>query len=165
MALETRITETAAPLDAFDFRWDVETEILAGRADVPSGGSGFSGSWELESDLGSVVTLETSDGVLCGIEVVVWPELEEPLKLVAPHDAKPGRVMLVPPGDAPSGLLEIETPIAAVAATADSLVHLVFGPARTRAVRVAQNVIADLDSAGRLTGLWLVDLPPFPPGG
>ncbi len=165
MALDARVTGATVPLAAFDFRWDAETEILVGRADVPSGGSGFTGSWELESELGAVVTLETSGGVLCGVEVVVWPEVEESAKLVAPHDATPGRVVLVPPDDAPSGVLEIDTPIAAVAATADALIHLVFAPARTRVVRVAQNVLADLDSAGRLTGLWLVDLPPFPQGG
>jgi hypothetical protein len=165
MALEARITEAATPLEAFDFHWDVETEILAGCADVPSGGSGFTGSWELESDSGAVVALETSGGVLCGIEVVVWPEMREPAKLVAPHDAKPARVVLVAPGDASGGVLEIETPISAHAAAADALIHLVFGTSRARAVQVATNVIADLDSTGRLTGLWLVDLPPFPQGG
>ena len=163
MSLKAKVTDAGAPLDAFGFRWDAETEILAGRVDLPGEDSGFTGSWELESHGGAVVTLETVSGVLCGIEVVVWPEVDEPARLVPPHDAAPGRVILEPPDRNAKGLIEIETPISASAR--EDVVHFVFAPARARTVRVAENVLADLDSAGHLTGVWLVDVPPYPQGG
>jgi hypothetical protein len=163
VSLKARVTEAAAPLNAFGFRWDAETEILAGRVDLPEGDIGFTGSWELESHAGAVVTLETVSGVLCGIEIVVWPDVDEPARLLPPYDAAPGRVVLEPADKRAKGVIEIETPISASAK--EDVVHLILAPARARTVRVATNVLADLDSAGHLTGLWLVDVPPYPQGG
>lgn len=162
MSLKASVTEAAAPLDAFGFRWDAETEILAGRVDLPKGDSGFTGSWELESHAGAVVALETVSGVLCGIEIVVWPEVDEPARLVPPYDAAPGRLVLEPPDERAKGVIEIDTPLSASAK--EDVVHVILGPARARTVRVAKNVLADLDSAGHLTGLWLVEVPPYPEG-
>jgi hypothetical protein len=109
------------------------------------------------------VALETAGGVLCGVEIVVWPDLTEHAQLAPPHDAEPGRVTLEPPDDESDGLIEVETPITASAK--EDVVHLVLAPGRARTVQIAQNVLADLDSAGHLSGLWLVDVPPFPQGG
>lgn len=163
MPIVARVDETAAPLAPFDFHWDAETEILAGRADAP-GGSGFTGAWELEGPDGAVATLETSGGVLSGIEVVVWPDVEERGHLVAPHDAAPARLMLEPPAGERDGVLEIEMPIAATANPAGTVIHLTFGSSRARAVRLAPNVLADLDDEGHLVGVWLLSVPPFPQG-
>lgn len=160
-----RATSTSAnrPLPAFPFRWDTETEILSGRQDVTAASDGFTGSWELESPTGAVVVLETEGGVLCGIEVVVWPDVER-AALVVPHEAPASRVVLEPPSAETAGILEIETPITGAADAAETLVHLRFGPSRARSVRIAGNVVVDLDAEGRLAGIWLQDLPPFPQG-
>lgn len=155
---------TDAALPPFDFHWDPETEILAGRHPLPAGADGFSGAWELESPTGAVVILETAGGALCGIEVVVWPDVERAAQLVAPYGVPEGRVVLSAP-EGSRALIEVETPISADATTNETLIRLRFGPAAARTVRVAENVLADLDERGRLAGLWLERLPLFPSGG
>ncbi|HEX9633603.1 MAG TPA: hypothetical protein VGA02_14175 [Gemmatimonadales bacterium] len=128
-----------APLPAFPFRWDAETEILSGRQDLSDAPAGFTGSWEIESPTGAVVVLETTGGVPGGIEVVAWPDVER-AALTVPHAAAPGRVIL------------------------EALIRLKFGTPPARSVRIAENVIVDLDAAGCLGGLWLDALPPFEQG-
>lgn len=159
-----RATAAAAPpLPAFPFRWDAETEILSGRQDVSDAPAGFTGSWEIESPTGAVVVLETTGGVLGGIEVVVWPDVAR-AALTVPHAAAPGRVMLEAPAGQSAGVIEIELPIAGAATASETLIRLSFGTPPARSVRIAENVIVDLDAAGCLAGLWLDALPPFEQG-
>jgi hypothetical protein len=165
MPVRTLVGRAAQPLSAFDFHWDVETEILAGRSLPPGADDTDAVAWEFEGPDGAVVVLETVDGTLCGIEVVVWPDVERARSLIAPHDAPPGTIGLVPPADGADGIVEIETVITAAAPPSETLIHLSFGVVRARSVRVAENVVADLDAEGRLAGLWLQDLPLFPGGG
>jgi hypothetical protein len=164
MAVQTTITDATQPLPPFDFHWDVETEILAGRHPVEATGDGFTVTWELESPTGAVVVLETEGGVLCGIEVVVWPDVDRVPQLVAPHGVATARVGLVPPEGA-AGLIEIETPIGAEATASETLIHVRFGVAGAQTVRVAENLLVSVDEVGHLAGLWLLDLPLFPSGG
>jgi len=152
-----------APLPPFPFHWDVETEILSGRRDLPPASTGFTGSWEIESPTGAVLVLETTGGVLGGIEVVVWPDVEQ-AALKVPHEAPPGRVVLEAPNAQTAGVLEIEAAIGAAATPSETLVRLTFGLPRARSVRIAANVVVDLDAEGRLAGLWLENLPLFPQG-
>jgi hypothetical protein len=165
MPLKASIAAAERPLPAFAFRWDAETEILSGRCDLPASPNGFTGSVELESPDGAVLVLETIGGVLCGIEVVVWPELKNRGGVAVPHAPTVARVMFQPPGGERSGVVEVETPIAAGSAAGQTAVHLTLGGTRSRSVRVAENVLADLDAAGQVTGLWLTELPPFPAEG
>jgi len=158
--IRTTTVPAAAPLPAFPFRWDSETEILAGRQDVPDPTGGFTGSWEVESPTGAVLVLETTGGVLGGVEVVVWPDVER-ASLAVPRDAPPGRVLLEAPDGQDAGVLEVEAPIAAAATPSETLVRLTFGTPRARSVRIAANVVVDLDAEGHLAGLWLEDLPLF----
>lgn len=153
-----------APLPAFPFRWDPETEILSGRQDVSGTAEGFTGSWEIECPTGAVVVLETTGGVLGGIEVVVWPDVER-AALTMPHAAPPGRIVLEAPAGGTAGVVQVEAPIAAAATASETLVRVTFGTAPARSVRIARNVVVDLDAAGCLAGLWLDDLPPFQQGG
>ncbi len=164
MTVPTEIRPADELLPAFDFHWDAETEILAGRCAVAAGRRGFTGSVELESPEGAVLLLEAEGGVLSGVEVVVWPDPQRPSRLVAPHDAAPGRVVLLPPGPS-ARLVEIDAPIAVATPPNETLVHLTFGGQRARTVRVAPNVLVEVDAHDRLVGLWLLDLPPFPDAG
>lgn len=161
--IRTSIVPAPAPLPPFPFHWDQETEILSGRHDLPRAATGFTGSWEIESPTGAVLVLETTGGVLGGIEVVVWPDVERAV-LTVPHEAPPGRLVLEAPDGQTAGVLEVEAPIGAAATASETLVRLTFGPPRTRSVRIAANVVADVDADGRLAGLWLEDLPLFQQG-
>lgn len=165
MPLRVTVERAEAPLPAFDFRWDVETEILAGRHAVAVRKDAPAVAWELEGPDGAVVVLETADGVLCGIEVVVWPDVERATRLAAPHPAAPGRVRLAAPATTAAGVVEIETRITAEAPPSETLIHLSVGAPRARSVQAAANVVVDLDADGGLAGLWLQDLPLFPQGG
>ena len=111
------------------------------------------------------MVLETAGGVLCGIEVVVWPDVERARSLVAPHDAPAARVGLVVPDGTVGSVIEVETVITAAAPQSETLIHLSLGAPRARSVQAAENVVVDLDAEGRLAGLWLQDLPLFPQGG
>lgn len=165
MPVLTTVSAADAPFPAFDFHWDRETEILAGRHAPGGNGKGFTGSWEIESPTGAVVVLETEGGVLCGVEVVVWPDVETVARLAAPHPGGPGRVSLTPPDEDAVGLIEIEAPVEAEASESETVIHLRFGRRTARSVAVADNLVADLDGEGRLAGLWLKNLPLFPSGG
>jgi len=165
MPVPTAIETAKRPLPAFDFHWDSETEILAGRHELPLPDGETAVAWELEGPDGAVVVLETVGGTLCGIEVVVWPDVEQARSLVAPHDAPPARVELVAPKIVRGGVVEIETAISASAPQSETLIHVALGVPRARSVRLAENVIVDLDADGHLAGLWLQNLPLFTQGG
>ncbi len=160
MHLAAEIRDVRAALLALPFCWDPETEILSGRSEPAERGDGFSGSVELESPEGAVVLLEVVGGVLCGVEVVVWPDLARRGGLVAPHDAASARVVLTELG-ATAGVLELATPIAADVTQQESLIHLRFHPL-ARTVKVAENFLVDLDARGGVAGLWLLHVPPLP---
>jgi len=165
MPLRTVVEPQPQPLPAFDFHWDPETEILAGRHPLPEADGVPAISWEFEGPEGAVVVLETVGDTLCSVEVVVWPDVERAKSLHAPHDAKAARVGFVAPKKEAGGVVEVDTVITAAAPPSETLIHLSFGTARARSVRVADNVVLDLDADGRLAGLWLENLPLFPQGG
>jgi hypothetical protein len=160
MDLAAEIRGVREALPALPFCWDTETEILSGRAPPPEPSDGFTGSVELESPEGAVILLETVGGVLCGVEVVVWPDLVRRPGLVAPYDAQPARVALTGLGTTAS-VLEMETPITADVTLQESLIHLRLGPA-ARTVKAAENLLVDVDAQGRVAGLWLLRVPPLP---
>lgn len=165
MPVRVTVDRANEPMPAFDFHWDAETEILAGRHALSAREDAPALAWELEGPDGAVVVLETVDGVFCGIEVVVWPDVERAARLAAPHDATPGRVRFTLPRETPGGVVEIETRITAEALPSETLIHLSVGAPRVRSVQAAANVIVDLDAEGTIAGLWLQELPLFPQGG
>lgn len=165
MPVRTVVEPQSKPLPAFDFHWDPETEILAGRHALPETDGVRAVAWEFEGPEGAVVVLETVGDALCSVEVVVWPDVERVKSLHAPHDAKPARVGFVASQKEAGGVVEIDTVITAGAPPSETLIHLSFGTSRARSVRVAENVVVDLDADERLAGLWLENLPLFPQGG
>jgi hypothetical protein len=59
--------------------------------------------------------------------------------------------------------LEVETPLAAEADDAEQVIHFRMGPKREiRTVRFARDLLLDLDPRSRISGLWLLNVPPFP---
>lgn len=150
-------------LPALTYHWDPETEILSGTADLV-GKRGLTGSIELEDDRGAVVTLDFASGVLRGIEVVVWPSVQTRDGLPVPEAAGAAHLVvpqrLSQPGVA---VVEIDVPLEAETCADESIVHLRVGRGRpVRTVRLAGNLLADLDRAGELAGFWLLEVPAFP---
>ncbi len=162
-ALATGIEPLAGPVPTLIYRWDSETEILAARFES-TGGRGFTGSVEYEGDDGAFLLVDVQSGVVCGVEVVVWPDLATRSRLAPPRDARNGR-LVVParPSQPGVGAVEVEQPIAGETIDSRSIIHLRIGEKRpVTPVLLADLMMAEVDAAGGIAGFWLLDVPPLP---
>ena len=164
----TSVTFAVAPHDdaaaPVRFRWDADTEILSASIVDRRGGGSVATTVELEGNDGSWVTLELRAGRLCGIVVAVWPPVKARSVLMPPNVAASGHATL------PSAVtgatisdVEVDTLLAAESDRLERTFHLRVGqPRRSRAVRVGQSILLELDDADQLAGLWLLNVPPVP---
>jgi len=162
--IAVRIEPSDAPLPAVDYRWDADTDILTASLRAGPAGQGMSGTVEMEGQDGSWVIFDVSRGNIAGVEVAVWPDVRKVADLEAPADALPARVT-VPARQSQPGIaaVEVDTRLSAEADRAERTIHFRFGSARSaRAVRLAQDLILDVDDRNRIAGVWLLNVPPFP---
>jgi hypothetical protein len=153
-----------AELPAVDYRWDSDTDILTATLNNSVKGQGMSGSVEIEGSDGSWLIFDVSGGRIAGVEVAVWPDVRKVKGLVAPADAAPALVT-IPSRPSQPGIasLEIDTRLVADADASERTIHFRFGAARSmRAVRVAEDLIFDVDDSNHIAGVWLLNVPPFP---
>ena len=154
----------ASDLPSIDYRWDADTDILTALLNGGPKGTGMSGSVEVEGSDGSWLIFDVSGGRIAGVEVAVWPDVRKVGGLIAPADASPSFVT-IPSRPSQPGVasLEIDTRLVADADASERTIHFRFGGARaTRAVRVAQDLILDVDDSNHIAGVWLLNVPPFP---
>lgn len=152
---------------AVEYRWDTDTAILTASVAGSAQPGGMSGSVELAGNDGSWVILDVSGGRICGVEVAVWPDVKKIPTLRVPDSAEPG-TLIVPPStktESPGGVavLQMDTTLVAESDATERTIHFRLGttkPART--VRIARDILVDLDEAATLRGIWLLDVPPFP---
>ncbi|MDF1504568.1 hypothetical protein [Roseisolibacter sp. H3M3-2] len=149
------------------YEWDADTEIPAASVADRRGGGAAAASLELEGRDGSWVTLEVRAGRLCGLEVAVWPPVRLRTALAPPGASERGHVSMPALGalGALGGTTDVEV---------DTLLHVesdrrqrtyhfrVGRPRPTRAVQVGRDILVDVDEAGELAGLWLLNVPPQP---
>lgn len=165
MSLNVRVEEIEeSELLPVDYRWDADTDILSASLRPAGVSEGLSGSMDIEGADGAWLMLELKGGRLAAVEVAVWPDVRivEPLKL--PAIAGAARLQ-VPSRDSQPGLaaLEVDTAIQAVADRAERTIHFRIGPQRpSRALRVARDLLVEIDTRSRIAGLWLLNVPPFP---
>ena len=149
---------------------------------------GMSGSVEIEGRDGSWLVLDVAAGSVRSVEVAVWPDVRHRSSLRPPADAELARVVLpgrraaaaaaaavttgfgssattrdrATPADAVDSL-EINTAVAAESDEAERTIHFLLGPSRpAKRVRVARDLVFDVDDRSRLAGLWLLNVPPCP---
>ena len=149
---------------AVEYRWDPDTEILSAQLNPRSSGKGMSGSVEVEGADGSWLILDVSAGRINGIEVAVWPDVHKRNTLAPPGKVEEGTVQ-VPSRRSQPGVasLEVETPLLAEADEGERVFHFTLGKKRqTRTVRLAKDLLLDVDGSNHLAGLWLLNVPPFP---
>lgn len=147
-----------------EYRWDPDTEILSAQLSPRGSGEGLSGSVELEGSDGSWLILDVSSGRINGVEVAVWPEVHKRNSLQPPGKVEDAGV-LVPSRRSKPGLaaVEVETAMLAEADDAERVFHFTLGkPKQTRTVRLARDLMLDVDASNHLVGLWLLNVPPFP---
>lgn len=148
------------------YRWDADTHILAAAVRRDGDEGGEPGSVELEGSDGSWIVLDLQAGRIRGVEVAVWPDVKTRPGLAPPADLMDGDVTLTLERrrNAPQGVatLEVDTALSAETDTAETTVHFRLAPDATRTVRVATDVLLDLDARGGIAGLWLLNVPPVP---
>jgi hypothetical protein len=144
-----------------EYRWDTDTDILTANLRTRVEGEGASGAVEIEGTDGSWLILDVDSGAVHGVEVAVWPEVRKRSSLAPPAELIDGRVLV---GEG-NGLASIEmnTALAAEADEAERTIHFRLGPPRpTKTVRIARDILIDIDARERIAGVWLLGVPPFP---
>jgi hypothetical protein len=152
---------TPAPVE---YRWDTDTAILTAHLSEAGNGGGLSGSVELAGNDGSWLILDVKGGRIRGVEVAVWPNVEKRPGLHAPPEVEAARVT-VPArrSHPPVAAIQMDTSLVAEANPEESVIHFRLGGHRTaRTVRIARDVLVDLDEREVLAGVWLLNVPPFP---
>lgn len=147
-----------------EYTWDPDTDILSAQLSPRVQGDGMSGSVGFEGVDGSWVILDVSSGRINGVEVAVWPDVR-PLPVLNPPANVEDVLVVVPSRRSQPEIasLEMATRVTAEADSARRNFHFRMGNAREgRTVRIARDLLLDLDEKGRIAGLWLLNVPPCP---
>lgn len=146
------------------YTWDSDTDILSAQVRLRLAGDGISDSLEVEGSDGSWLVLDVAAGRINGVEVAVWPDVQKLTTLLPPQIFEDARVV-VPERPSPPGrsVLDSEISMAAESDAAERMFHFRLGqPREARAVRVARDILLEVDSHSNIAGLWLLNVPPFP---
>jgi hypothetical protein len=160
--LQTAVVPGATVFPRIAWRWESETDILSGSYRAPTAGEDAT-SLDLSSADGAVAVLDVVAGEICGVDIVIWPDVETVSGLQAPAPTMAGRVTLPGPlgGNAGGPLEEVE--LAVEVDPSEQLFHLRVGPERpVDTVQVADHLLIEVDEEQRLAGFWLTGVPPFP---
>lgn len=164
MNIPVRVEPSAGSPADVDYRWDSDTDILSASvrpADLAE--KGRATALELEGDDGSWLILDVRSGRISGVEVAVWPDILTRADLAPPHAVEDGMVIVgaVERGVRPA--VEVDTTLAAEADRSEQTIHFRLGASReTRTVRIARDILVDIDRRDRIAGLWLLGVPPCP---
>lgn len=163
MSIAVRVEPVGGTPSDVEYRWDADTDILTANLRARAAGEGASGSVEIEGADGSWLILDLTGGSIHGVEVAVWPEVRKRSALTPPADLTDGRIMVSEAGGNGIASIEMNTALAAEADEAERTIHFRLGPSRqTRTVRIARDILIDVDGKDRLAGVWLLGVPPFP---
>ena len=164
MSVAVRLDPAAASLPLVEYRWDEDTDILTASVAVDGEGDGMSGSVGVEGSDGSWLIFDVAGGSIRGVEVAVWPEVKKRTVLAPPSDIEPATVRL-PSTSAKSTIaaLETDTTLMAEADREERTIHFRIGKRRpVRTVRLAREILLEVDARDYLAGVWLLNVPPSP---
>jgi hypothetical protein len=146
-----------------EYRWDPDTDILSAQLSPRADGDGMSGSVGLEGSDGSWLILDVAAGRINGVEVAVWPDVRKLRELQPPRHVEDAHVVVPSGKSADISSLEMQTHLVAEADHDQRTFHFRLGkPRSSRTVRVARNLLFDVDDKCRISGLWLLNVPPGP---
>ncbi|MFN2398376.1 MAG: hypothetical protein ABR543_07010 [Gemmatimonadaceae bacterium] len=166
MKLDVLVEPARAVLGDVTYRWDADTEILS--AVLPNShageGGGVTGSVELAGPDACCLVLDVVSGYVSGVEVAVWPDVRSSAGLAPPEVTGDALLRLaLPASESGVVMLEVDTPIAAETDSAERTIHFRLGASRaSRTYRIATDVLVDVDARNTVSGLWLLNVPPFP---
>ncbi|MBA3892442.1 MAG: hypothetical protein H0X69_01935 [Gemmatimonadales bacterium] len=161
--MEAGVEPLGGSLPSISWRWDPETDILSGAFKGNRKAGGLTGTVELTDAEGSVAVLDVNNGVICGLDVVVWPEVTTRTDIQVPAQLTDGRVVLASGGSRGAvSSLEVDTSLSVETNSSESVFHLRIGPRRpVEVVRAADNFYVEMDQQGGLAGFWMTNVPPF----
>lgn len=146
------------------YKWDPDTDILSAQLSPRASGEGMSGSVGLEGEDGSWLILDVSAGRISGVEIAVWPEVRTLSTLAAPSKVEDMHVTIPSRRSQPDiASMEMATNLIAEADHAQRTFHFRLGrPKLSRTIRLARDVLLDVDEKSQISGLWLLNVPPSP---
>ena len=163
MKIAVQLEPAADPPARVKYTWDPDTDILSAQLTPRATGAGMSGSVGLEGADGSWVILDVADGRINGVEIAVWPDVRKLAAFKPPTNVEDARLVLPQRSKAEVSSLEMVTHVVAEADTAQRNFHFRLGkPRESKTVRIASDVLFDLDARSHLAGLWLLNVPPCP---
>lgn len=164
MTIALQIEPPAGAPASVEYRWDADTDILIANVRSAAPGTGMSGTVGLEGTDGAWLNIDVTGGRIQGIEVAVWPEVRRQAALAPPERIEEARVTIPGRHSQPElASVEVETPLSAVTDDAERTIHFTLGAARAaRTLRLASDILLDVDHRGEIAGLWLLNVPPFP---
>jgi hypothetical protein len=153
-----------APAAEVAYKWDPDTEILSAQLSPVAAGDGMSGSVGLEGSDGSWLILDVNAGRINGVEIAVWPDIRKLPALSPPPHVEDAHVLIPARRSQPNiASMETTTRMIAEADAAQRNFHFRLGkPKLTRTIRLARDLLLDVDDKSQITGLWLLNVPPGP---
>jgi hypothetical protein len=147
-----------------EYRWDRDTDILSAQILAPATGEGMSGSVGLEGSDGSWLILDIGSGRINGVEIAVWPEVRKTLTLTPPATIEDMHVNVPSRRSQPEiASLEMNARLVAEADQEQRNFHFRLGkPKGARTIRLARDLLLDIDEKSQISGLWLLNVPPCP---
>jgi hypothetical protein len=124
----------------------------------------MSGSVGIEGSDGSWLIFDVASGSIRGVEVAVWPEVKKRTVLAPPDDVEPATVRLPLRQSQPNlSSVEMDTTLMAEADREERTIRFRIGRRRpVRTVRVARDILLEVDTRDYLAGVWLLNVPPSP---
>ena len=160
MSLTVQIEPPRGATPSVSYRWDTDTDILSAQVDG-SAPEGPVATVELQGHDGSWMIFDVRGGRIRGVEVAVWPDVRK-LPALTPPPAEPGDVVL-PAKHAATGASAVDSPLSVEVDAPERVFHFRFGPgADSRAIRVASDMLVDVEPTGTVAGIWFLTVPPFP---
>jgi hypothetical protein len=161
--IPVRIEPSSGLLPAVEYRWDVDTDILSASVDSVGQVPDRSTALELEGADGSWLILDVRAGCIRGVEVAVWPSVRRRANLAPPAPVEDATVIVGAVERGRRLAVEVDTRLAAESDHTERTIHFRLGATRqTRTVRIARDILVDIDGRDRMAGLWLLEVPPFP---
>jgi hypothetical protein len=164
IAVQVQIEPSEPTSQRVQYRWDDDTDILSAQLSPKVEGKGMSGSVGLEGSDGSWVILDIAAGRINGVEIAVWPEVRRLPTLATPTAIEDASVLVPARQSQPNiASVEMNSHLYAEADKDQKTLHFRLGkPKSSRTIRVARELLLEVDEKSQISGLWLLNVPPGP---
>lgn len=164
MRIAVQLEPSSGSTPEVEYTWDSDTDILSAQLSPHVVSDGMSGSVGLEGSDGSWVILDVAAGSINGVEVAVWPDVRKLPALSPPSTIEDARVVVPSRRSQPDiASLEMATRMIAEADANQRNFHFRLGkPREIRTIRLARDLLLDVDEKSQISGLWLLNVPPCP---